>query len=623
MAQRSNRLIVEVEAQFPEILEPDPRNPAVPAPVLPIGPRQRYRPLAATPVDQQPISRLLYGDNLDVLRKHLASESADLIYLDPPFNSKRAYNMLFQEPSGQVSPAQFQAFTDTWTWTPATDEAFDRIVQSAPLRVRQLLPALRDLLRENSLSAYLVMMTERLVELHRVLKPTGTLYLHCDPNISHYLKLVLDALFGPERYLNEVSWKRSSAHSDAAQGMRRYGRIRDVLLAYSKTKEYTWNHVYTPYDDAYVASEYRHVSDDGRYFKETDVTAAKSGGDTEYDWYVKRRTGTGVRWQPDLEHEFLNPVLGNEYKAVKPYRGRYWAYSHQNMVRFALAGKLIHRETGMPRLMQFADEMPGVPLQDLWDDISPVSGKEDLGFSTQKPLALLERIIETSSNPGDIVLDPFCGCGTAIAAAEKLHRNWIGIDITTLAIAVMQRRLRDMFEVPPRYQIEGLPVDESGAKYLRDQGRHQFEWWAVTLLGAVPHDGTFKKGADRGIDGIVTFFDFATARPKLCVVQVKSGKVSEKDIRDLLGTVTTRPGAEIGLLVTLEPPTRNMVTAARQAGIYWSEGMGKHYPRIQILTVQQILDGRIPDIPPQVPLAPAGPRIRPDVERQQPLPPWQ
>jgi DNA modification methylase len=587
-----------------------------------IAPRKRYITRNALPDSDAPPSRLLYGDNLTMLKDHVADDSVDLVYLDPPYNSKRSYNMLFKEPSGQVSPAQFQVFTDTWNWGEASIKALDRMKEHGPLRIRTLLPTLCDILQTNPMSAYLVMMTERLLELHRVLKSTGTLYLHCDPSASHYLKLVLDAIFGPQRFLNEISWKRSSAHNDTTQGMSRYGRIRDVILVYTKSAEYTWNPMYTDYSDDYLAQEYRHLSPEGRSYKETDVTAAKPGGDTDYEWRVKRRAERGQRWCADLDLEYLHAKEGWEYAGVRPYRGRSWAFSKANMADLAREGRLIHRETGMPRLIQFADEMPGVALQDHWDDILPVSGKESLGFATQKPLALLERIVQASSKPGDVVLDPFCGCGTAIVAAEKHGRQWIGIDVTTLAISVIEGRLADLFEEPPRYTVTGLPHDESGARRLRDEGRHQFEWWATSLLKAVPVDGHRKKGADRGIDGVITFYDPLSPKPKLCLVQVKSGHVQERDIRDLRGTVANRDGAEVGVFVTLEKPTRPMVRAAREGGVYSSEWMGRDYARIQILTIEDLLSGRRPDLPPQVPTTRPGPRFSRNPAEQQRLPEW-
>ena len=294
------------------------------------------------------------------------------------------------------------------------------------------------------MQSYLTMMAVRLIEMKRVLKETGSIYLHCDPTASHYLKLLMDAVFGSGLYLNEMTWKRSSAHSDTRQGMSRAGKIRDVLLVYTKTEDYVWNPQYMPYTEDYLGAEYRHIAPDGRRYKETDLTAAKPGGDTEYVWPVKRPTHEKTRWSADLMDEYLKPEPGWEYKAVIPYRGRYWAYSKANLASFWNEGRLIHRETGMPRLMQFADDMPGVPLQDLWDDIPPVLGNERVGFPTQKPLALLERIVKASSNEGDWVLDPFCGCATAPVAAENLGRKWVGIDISPKAVELVNLRLKEM-----------------------------------------------------------------------------------------------------------------------------------------------------------------------------------
>ena len=366
---------------------------------------------------------LYYGDNLEILRRYVNDESVDLIYLDPPFNSNASYNILFKESTGEASAAQIKAFEDTWHWGDDAEWAFHEIVQHAPTQVVDMIRALRGFVGRNDMMAYLAMMTIRLQELHRVLKPTGSLYLHCDPTASHYLKIVLDAIFGHARFLNEVTWRRSSAHSDTKQGMRRYGNIRDILLVYTKSAEYTWNPLYTPYTEEYLKSEYRHVTPDGRRYKETDVTAAKPGGDTEYEWHVKRARLNARRWQADLSDEYKSPNRDWVYKSVGPYKGRYWAYSKGNLVEFAKQGALIHRETGMPRLMQFSDTMPGIPLQNLWDDIPPASGYEDFGYATQKPLALLDRIIRASSNEGDLILDPFCGCGTAVAAAHMLKKQ--------------------------------------------------------------------------------------------------------------------------------------------------------------------------------------------------------
>ena len=323
---------------------------------------------------------LYYGDNLDILRNHIPDESIDLVYLDPPFNSKASYNVLFRESSGEPSAAQIEAFEDSWHWGTAAERAYEEVVVGPHVALARSLGAIVEGLGRNDVTAYLCMMAVRLVELHKVLKRTGTIYLHCDPTASHYLKLLMDAIFGPKRFMNEVCWKRSSAHSDTKQGMRRYGRIRDLLLVYTKSSDYTWNPFYTPYTEDYLDSEYRHVAPDGRRYKETDLTAAKPGGDTEYDWYVKRQRIPGARWEGDIDEEYKNPGAKYDYKAVRPYRGRYWGYSKENMIQFAREGHLIHRKTGMPRLVQYALDMPGVPAQDLWGDIPPVSGAEDLGI---------------------------------------------------------------------------------------------------------------------------------------------------------------------------------------------------------------------------------------------------
>ena len=373
------------------------------------------------------------GDNLDVLRG-MNSESVDLIYLDPPFNSSKNY----AAPIG--SAAAGAAFKDTWTLSDL-DVAWTGYIADEEPAVAYLLST-SGMCHSASTQSYVTMMAVRLLEMRRVLKPTGSIYLHCDPTMSHYLKILLDSIFGPRTFLNEITWKRSSAHSDTKQGMRRAGKIRDVLLVYAKTGEHTWNPQFLPYTEDYLQSEYRHITDDGRRYKQTDVTGAKPGGDTEYAWRVKRPVNGKSRWEPDLADEYRTPQPGWGYKVVNPYRARFWAYSKANLIKFWLDGKLIHRDTGMPRLMQFADDMPGVPLQDLWDDIPPVSGGERTGYPTQKPLKLLERIVAASSNPGDVVLDPFCGCATACVAAERLGRKWVGIDLSSKAVELVNERLR-------------------------------------------------------------------------------------------------------------------------------------------------------------------------------------
>ena len=393
-----------------------------------------------------PANQLYFGDNLNILRDYVADESVDLIYLDPPFNSNATYNVLFREREGDESAAQIAAFEDTWHWSLDSELAYQEVVTQGAGKVADLLAAMRSFLGQNDMMAYLTMMTQRMIELHRVLKPTGSIYLHCDPTASHYLKLLMDAVFGPQTFRGEIIWKRTSAHSDIKQGSQQHGRVHDTLLFYTKSDHWNWNPVFTDYDVQYIQEFYRfEEAGTGRRFRKGDLTAAKPGGDTSYEWRVKRRPHGD--WEADLAAEWQSPKAGWEYQGVAPYRGRYWAYSQANMRGYARDDRLVYTRSGMPNYKRYLDEMPGVPLQDLWADVPPISSRarERLGYPTQKPEALLERIIRASSNEGDVVLDPFCGCGTAVAAAERLNRRWIGIDITHLAITLIRHRLHDTF----------------------------------------------------------------------------------------------------------------------------------------------------------------------------------
>ena len=534
---------------------------------------------------------LYYGDNLDILRRYLKDETVDLVYLDPPFNSAQSYNAFFHEKDGTDAASQIQAFEDTWHWNQESERTYQDLVLQ-PGKVSEVMQAFRTFLGQNDMMAYLAMMAPRLVELRRVLKSTGSLYLHCDPTASHYLKLLLDAVFGAGSFRSEIVWKRSAAHSDTKQGRAQHGRIHDLLLFYTRSDEWTWNPVYTPYDKEYLESEYRSKTEDGRCYKETDLTAAKPGGDVNYDWRVKRMEDSADRWVPDLDDEFKSPKPHWEYKAVRPYKGRFWAYSKANLREFATSGKLIHRETGMPRLVQFANDMPGVPLQDLWVDIPPIgaTASERLGYPTQKPLALLERIIQTSTSPGDLVLDPFCGCGTTVDAAEKLARKWIGIDITQLATSLIKNRLRDTYGDKIEIITVGEPVTPNEAYILAEQDKFQFQWWALGLVGARPVEQ--KKGADRGIDGEILFRDDPRdPRPEQIIIQVKGGKTGVKDVRDLRG-VLDREKAAIGVLISLQPPTREMVAEAVSTGFYEHKTNKQRYPRLQLRTVKELMEGK-------------------------------
>jgi DNA modification methylase len=529
---------------------------------------------------------LYYGDNLDILRRYLPDESVDLVYLDPPFNSNRDYNVIFKDESGRKSDAQLLAFEDTWHWGPDAEAQYAYLTNTArnrghvPSTVSTIVAALRSGIGENQMMAYLVEMAVRLVELHRVLKPTGSLWLHCDPTASHYLKALLDAIFDPRRFLNEVIWKRSSAHSDTAQGAVHLGRTHDVLLFYSKGEQPTRNIVFVPFTPDYTESHYANVElGTGRRYRKGDLTAAKPGGDTSYEW------------------------VGPSGIAVHPYPGRYWAYSKANMEEFERQGRLVYTKTGMPEYKRYLDDNPGTPLQDIWDDIPPINSqaKERLPWATQKPLPLLERIISVSSNPGDIVLDPFCGCGTALVASQKLGRQWIGIDVTFLAIAVMRQRLRDSFPELGQVELVGQPTEVQGARGMLVgtglNGQYQFQWWALDLIGAQPLGSVQKKGADRGIDGVISFSTGPHGEVGRALVSVKSGSINSSMVRDLKG-VLDREKAEIGLFVTLDEPTGPMRLEATTAGVYHSDLSGRDYQRIQILTIRELLEEhRRPDLP--------------------------
>jgi site-specific DNA-methyltransferase (adenine-specific) len=510
---------------------------------------------------------LYFGDNLEILRnrEYFSDECIDLIYLDPPFNSKKDYNILFKENGGVESEAQIQAFTDSWHWTQSAQDTYQDIVTNGPVKVRDLIGALHQALGNNDVMAYLVMMTARLIELHRVLKSTGSLYLHCDPTASHYLKLVLDQIFGPTNFRNEIVWKRSDAHSDVGQGAKHYGRIHDSIFFYVKSDKHTFNKVYNPLPASTVENWYRYVEEEtGRYFNKADVTApgGAAKGNPYYDW-----------------------------KGIK----RYWRFSKEKMEALDKQGLLVYSKSGVPYLKRYLDESKGIPLQCWWDDIKMLRGihkdAERLGYETQKPLALLERIIQASSNEGDIVLDPFCGCGTAVVAAQKLNRKWIGIDITHLAIALMRNRLKDSFNIDA--EVVGEPVDLTSARALAQEDRYQFQWWALSKVKARPA-GEKKKGADKGIDGVIHFIDDPTSKPKRVVVQVKSGHVGVKDIREL---ETVAANEAIGVLITLEQPTNPMQVEAVAAGYYHSPIWDRDYPKIQILTIEELLHGKTIDMP--------------------------
>ena len=465
-------------------------------------------------------NKLYFGDNLEILRQHIADESVDLIYLDPPFNSNATYNVLFRERSGEDSAAQITAFDDTWRWSIESEFAYRDVVSNGPQKLGSLLTAMREFLGQNDMMAYLTMMAQRLAELHRVLKPSGSIYLHCDPTASHYLKLMMDAVFGYNNFCNEIVW----SYRKWSTGKYTFQRNHDIILFYSRS------------------------ADRNRTFNQL---------------YMERSPST--------------------------------------LKRFGNSRILSGRDDSGRRIPSQTEEQEsqGVRQDDVWR-ISRVAPIKQL-FPTEKPAALLERIISASSNEGDVVLDPFCGCGTAIVEAERLNRRWIGIDITHLAISLIRHRLQDTFgEDLSRYEVVGAPQDVESAAALavdsENDGRYQFEWWALGLVDARPAQDK-KRGADSGVDGYINFFDDNSGKPKRIIVQVKSGGVKRGDIATLKGDME-REQAALGLFITLRPPTRPMLQEAASAGVYVPEHYPDHqFARLQILTIDALLSGAQADYP--------------------------
>lgn len=546
---------------------------------------------------------LFFGDNLKILREKFPSDEGyfDLIYLDPPFNSQATYNVLFKEGVAD-SEAQVAAFEDSWHWTADTHAQFTELASnpSYSQKVADAMQGMEKVLGHNDLMAYLTMMAVRLVELRRVIKETGSLYLHCDPTASHYLKLLLDAIFGPQNFRNEIIWKRTLAHSSA----KRYGPLHDVILFYSASETFTWNDIKSEVDRAYIES----------HFKKTD---------TEGSFQDISLTGAGTR----------NGESGSAWRTFNPtLKGRHWAISggitkklgipdtltvQEKLEALDAAGRIYWPKSkgeSLPRLKWYVEDAGGAKIGDIWSDIPPINSqaKERLGYPTQKPEALLERIIQASTNEGDWVLDPFGGCGTTAAAAEKLGRQWVIIDVTTLAINLVKRRVEAMYpDKQLQMTVEGYPADLAGAKELFLRDPFEFEYWCCDLVNARPAGDKSKgkmKGADRGIDGIITFIDVQGSKQEYrrLLVQVKGGHLTASQMRDFVGTIQ-REKAAGGVFVTLDHPTKAMQKDAIEAGSFTYALTGQPYPVVQLLTVEELLAGKRPDVPNLVGYAKAAP----------------
>lgn len=542
-------------------------------------------------------NKLYYGDNLDVLRKHIKDESIDLVYIDPPFNSKRNYNQIYNNVGGD-DKAQAQAFVDTWTWDDHANECFsDILANKNGVQTRQsieLISGLERVLTRGAIFAYLVSMTIRIAELYRTLKPTGSFYLHCDPSASHYLKLVCDALFLPRGgdYRNEIVWQRHEAHNDA----QRFGRVHDIIFYYRKSDEAVFNRQFTEYSEAQL-KRYKY-DDKGRPYRAENLTGAGTSPERTVEW-----------------------------RGVHPGANRHWMWSIEEMERLYDQGLILLKKDGTPRkdgYKVYLENMQGKALTDLWNDIPRIgnTSAERLGYPTQKPEALLERIIGASSHEGDVVLDAFCGCGTTVAVAEGMKRRWIGMDITYQSISLVLRRLERKFDntVLNSITVSGVPKDMASAIALAnkkdDRLRKEFEKWAVLTYTNNRAIISEKKGADQGIDG-TGYFKTGKDEIAKIVFQVKSGGVERGDIAKLRGDMD-REQAPLAILITLVKPTNPMVKEAKAAGQYHHESMGRNYDKIQIVTVQEIVEeGKRLEIPMSLEVLKAAKR---DVEdKQQPL----
>lgn len=536
-----------------------------------------------TAVDQP--NRLFYGDNITIM-KEMPKACVDLIYLDPPFNSKKDYNLLYSKLTGKPVPEQAFAFVDTWEM----DDAKKRIADQMPVIFGQ--HKINDLFADvwtywvkalnntnPSLLAYLVYMVERMVWMKTILKDTGSIYLHCDPTASHYIKVMMDGIFGHNNFRNEIIWKRTSAHS----GAKRWGPVHDVILFYSMSDKFTWNRMMQPYEEAYTDAKFAHKDPDGKRWKDTDLTGPGTRtGESGKPWRGVDPTVQNRHWQPpSYVYDRYELVTGNSLVDFD---------MQTRLDKLDEAGLIYwpQKVNGKPRAKQYLEDSEGVPFMDVWTDISPINSQAEdrLGYPTQKPVTLLDRIIQASTKPGEIVFDPFCGCGTTIYSAEKNGRKWWGCDIAILSIQLVKDVLAKKFITEgTNYIVRGIPASVEQAELLAAQDRFQFQNWAVELAGGFPSE---RKTRDQGIDGRL-YFETGGGL-KHAVLSVKSGTIKPADIRDLRGVLEREPDVEIAGFVTLKEPTKAMRTEAVAAGSY--EYAGRPYPRVQLLSVREMIESK-------------------------------
>ncbi|MFQ8432014.1 DNA methyltransferase [Amaricoccus sp. W119] len=529
------------------------------------------------------MNKLWYGDNLTIMQG-MKKHSVDLIYLDPPFKSDANYNLIYKNMTGRPVPEQAEAFFDTWE----LDAAKLDVARKMPVLMREYgvddnyvefwriwMQALRN--TQPELLAYLIYMTQRLLHMKSLLRTTGSIYLHCDPAASHYIKVMMDGIFGHENFRNEVIWKRTSAHS----GAKRYGPVHDTILFYSAGPKFTWNTVYGAYDPQYVEAFFTHQDEKGRRWRRTDLTGPGTrAGDSGKSWRHYDPSERGRHWQPPS-------YFYEKYKSL----------TGDDLARYDLIERLdkldecglIHwpqKVGGAPQGKRLLEDAPGVPLQDVWTDIKPIHNiaSERLGYPTQKPIALLDRIILSSSNKGDVVFDPFCGCGTTVYSSIRNERQWIGCDIAILAIKLIREELTERHRLVEgvHFEVDGIPVSVEQAEELFRRDPFQFQHWAVERLGGFPMQ---KKVADRGIDGRM-YFETKSELGEM-ILSVKGGKLRPTDIRDLRGVIE-REGAQMGGFISLQEPSKAMRTEAAEAGMY--EYGGNTFQRLQLLTIRDVIE---------------------------------
>lgn len=510
---------------------------------------------------------LYCGENLEILETYISSESVDLVYLDPPFNSKQDFNLIFRESDGKRSSSQELVFEDTWRWNEKAEETCRALIESSG-PISQVIHAFKTFLGTSDMMAYLAMMAPRLQELWRVLRPTGSLFLHCDPTAAHYLKMLLDSIFGPQQFRNEIVWKRKAGRGETNNEAIRFGVTTDVLLFYAKTDESHFFRQYRPSNPNYIKTKFTHTEPDGRKYRLDNITSPS--------------------YRPNLVYE---------YKGHLPPKNG-WAVSPERMKEMDEEGRLYIPSDPKKRIQRkrYLNELAGETVDSLWDDIAPVNSQaiERQGYPTQKPEALLERIIRASTREGDVVLDPFCGCGTAVIASQRLNRSWIGIDVTHLATAIIKQRLANNFgfQVFKDVRLTGEPINSDEAMALARDDKFRFQCWAVGRIGAPPIE--HKKGADRGIDGRIYFHDDLSL-PKHIIVSVKAGEhIGPAFVRELRGVVE-REKAEMGIMICIKEPTREMLHEAKRAGTYSS--INGSFPRLQFITIDDMFANKPLNIP--------------------------